>query len=117
MYGIGMSSSEAKRAFVSLIIVDMAASPPSMRVERARSCLSLPLLQVEESSLRAETPLQVIADLFRTRQALRDHLRQRNERVDLSGVLAIDHVDSGSTELVGVGRSLVAERIEARSDH
>src|SRR5215510_3915852 len=98
MYGIGMSSSAAKRAFVSRVIVDMAA----------------PLLQ--SSRLGAETPLQEVADLLRTRQPLRDHLGQRDERVNLPGVLAIDHVDSSGAQLVGVGRSLVAERVEARRD-
>src|SRR5512145_129819 len=73
-------------------------------------------LAMELSSWSAELPAQVLRDLQRAAQTLRDRLGQRHERVDLSRILPIDHVHAGRAETIRVVTALVAERIEAGGD-
>src|SRR5437588_10714400 len=54
----------------------------------------------------AQTPAQELRDLERARHALRDRLRQRHERVDLAGVLAVAHLHAGLAPSVHVSPAL-----------
>src|SRR5207249_11791132 len=57
---------------------------------------------------RAHTLLKIVRDLPRALEALRNRLRERDERVDLARVLAIDDGDAGRAQSLGVRVALVA---------
>ena len=64
-----------------------------------------------------QTLAQVVGDLDGAGEALGDRLGQRDERVDLARVLAMDDVDAWPRAALGVRAALVAEGIEAGGDH
>src|SRR5207249_3794712 len=64
-----------------------------------------------EGHRSAQTPAEEVSDLERAGHALRDRLRQRHERVDLAGILAVDDVYAGLAQPFSVRPTLVAERV------
>src|SRR5881398_1401410 len=100
-------------------------------MQREPTAISLVEIAIPNMPVRSQRPMsekviagstqtltQVLGDLERARHALRNGLGQRHERVDLTGILAVDHVHAGIAQAIAVGPTLVAKRIKpGRDDH
>src|SRR5207244_13633788 len=64
-----------------------------------------------------QTLTQVLGDLERARHALRNGLGQRHERVDLTGILAVEHVHAGLAQAIAGGATPAAKRIKPARGH
>src|SRR2546430_16766646 len=64
-----------------------------------------------------QTLTQVLGDLERARHALRNDFGQRHELVDLTGILALDLVQTDIAQAIVVSPTPISKRIKHRSAH